>query len=55
MLILIFIASYAIALVFMAVYGVSMETVLACFIIDETSNKKAIHSPPELVELMDSD
>ena len=55
MLVLIFIASYAIAVVFMAVYSVSMDTVLACFIIDETSNKTAIHSPPELVALMDSD
>lgn len=49
LLILVFIASFAIAVVFMAVYSIAMETVLACFIIDETSNNgKANHGPPGL-------
>ena len=34
LLILVFIASFAIAVVFMAVYSVAMETILACFIVD---------------------
>jgi solute carrier family 44 protein 1 (choline transporter-like protein)/choline transporter-like protein 2/4/5 len=34
LLILVFIAAFAIAVVFMAVYTVAMETILACFIID---------------------
>jgi hypothetical protein len=34
LLILVFIVAYAIACVFMAIYSLSMETILACFIID---------------------
>ena len=34
LLILVFVASFAIAVVFMAIYSIAMETILACFIID---------------------
>jgi hypothetical protein len=53
LLILVFIVAYAISCVFMTIYSLSMETILACFIIDESSNKRAKFAPPELVELMD--
>lgn len=55
LLILVFIAAYAISVVFMSVYSIAMETILACFVIDETSNRKAAHAPPGLAELMESD
>ena len=54
LLILVFIVSYAIAVIFMVIYSIAMETILACFIIDETNNKRAIYAPPELQELMDN-
>jgi len=46
LLILVFIVSYAIAVIFMVIYSVAMETIFACFIIDETTNKRAIYAPP---------
>lgn len=55
LLILVFIASFTISLVFMSVYSIAMETILTCFIIDETSNRKATHAPPGLAELMETD
>ena len=44
----------------MAVYSVAMDTLLACFIVDEMNQKakggKApIYAPEELAELMDRD
>jgi len=60
MLIVVFIISYAVATLFMAVYSVAMDTLLACFIIDETNQKakggKApLYAPEELAELIDRD
>jgi hypothetical protein len=49
LLILVFIAAYAIGVVFMAVYSIAMETIMACFIIDEKTHKKPIHAPVELL------
>lgn len=56
-LILVFVYSYAIAVVFMTVYELGMDSLLMCFIVDETNQKakggKALHAPEELAELMD--
>jgi hypothetical protein len=44
----------------MAVYSIAMDTLLACFIVDETNQKakggKApLYAPEELAELIDRD
>jgi solute carrier family 44 protein 1 (choline transporter-like protein)/choline transporter-like protein 2/4/5 len=52
LLIIVFIAAFAIAVVFMAVYTVAMETILACFIVDEATG--GAHGPPDLKELIDN-
>jgi len=53
LLIIVFIMSFAVAMVFMAVYSLAMDTLLACFIIDEANqkakgNKVPQYAPPEL-------
>jgi len=53
MLILVAISSFAIALIFMAVFDIAVDTLLVCFLIDERSNVKAVFAPPELSDLMD--
>lgn len=53
MLILVAVGSYAIALIFMAVFDVAVDALLVCFLIDEQSNSKAIWAPSELAVLMD--
>lgn len=45
LLILVGIASYAIALIFMSIFEISVDTLLACFLIDERSNAKAVYAP----------
>lgn len=60
LLIIVFIMSYAVGVLFMTVYTLAMDTLLACFIVDETNSKgkggKAPqYAPPELAELMDTD
>lgn len=60
MLIIVFIMAYAVSTLFMAVYSIAMDTLLACFIIDETNQKakggKApLYAPEELAELIDRD
>ena len=55
-----FIVSYGIATLFMSIYSIAMDTILACFIIDEmnqeaTGGKRALHAPEELYDLMPSD
>lgn len=52
-----FIVSYGIAHLFMGVYSIAMDTVLACFIVDEMNQeaaggKKALHAPEELYDLL---
>lgn len=37
------------ALIFMSVFEVSVDTLLACYIIDEGSNIRPIHAPQQLV------
>jgi len=58
-LLLVFIYSYAVAVVFMIVYGLAMDALLACFIVDETNDKNKggkgnIRAPEELKDLMDN-
>lgn len=53
MLILVFITTYAIALIFMSIFEISVDTLLACFLIDERSNNKAVYAPEGLADLMD--
>ena len=54
LLILVFIIGFTIAVIFMGVFSVSMETLLACFIFDEQGNDKMKYGPAELVDLMDT-
>lgn len=58
LLIIVFIIAYAIGLLFMAVYAMAMDTLLACFIIDESASKakgtKPQHAPAELADVMES-
>ena len=47
------IISYAVASLFMAIYSIAMDTILACFIVDEmnqesSGGKRAIYAPEEL-------
>jgi hypothetical protein len=47
-------------MVFMAVYSLAMDTLLACFVVDETNQKAsgknyAMYAPEELQKLMDDD
>ena len=51
---------FAVGMVFMAIYGVAMDTLLACFIVDETNQKakgagKPLYAPEELADLMETD
>lgn len=60
LLILVFIMAYAVGTVFMVVYSLAMDTLLACFIVDETNSKakggKAPqYAPEDLAALMDTD
>jgi hypothetical protein len=56
LLIVVALGSYIIAVAFMSVYSVAMDTILACFIADEQNqtNKsgRPLYAPPELVDLM---
>lgn len=52
--------SYAVAMLFMAVYSLAMETLLACFIVDEQNqkgkgSKAPLYAPQELADLIDHD
>lgn len=54
---IVFVISYCIASLFMSIYSVAMDTILACFIVDEinqeaSGGKKALHGPDELYELL---
>jgi len=47
-------------MIFMSVYTVAMDTLLQCFIVDETNQKgkgkgAAVYAPSDLAELMDTD
>lgn len=59
LLIIVFIMGFAVAMLFMTVYTLAMDTLLACFIVDEINSKgkggKPQHAPPEFAELMDTD
>jgi len=53
----IFVCAYAIAAVFLSIYGLAADTILACFVVDETlqkkNNKGALHCPPSLEKFLD--
>lgn len=58
LLILVFIISYAVGMLFMSIYSVAMDTILQCFIVDEANQqakggKTALYAPEELQELID--
>ena len=58
-LLLVFVYSYAVGVVFMIVYSLAMDTLLVCFIVDETNQKAkggkgVIRAPDELKELIDT-
>lgn len=60
LLILVFIISFAVGMLFMSVYSIAMDSILQCFIVDETNQqakggKTALYAPAELQELIDSD
>lgn len=55
---LVFIIAYLISMLFMSVYGVAMDALLQCFIVDETNQKgkgKAKWAPADLADLMDTE
>ena len=54
MLILVGLASFSIAVVFMAVFDISVDTLLQCFLIDEQANVKAQYAHPDLAPLLDN-
>lgn len=45
LLVLVFIIAFAIAMIFMSVFEVSVDALLGCFLIDERSNSKAVYAP----------
>lgn len=58
LLILVFIIAYAVGMLFMSVYSIAMDTILQCFIVDESNQKEkggktALYAPEELQELID--
>ena len=53
LLILVALASFAIASIFMAIFDVSVDTLLQCFLIDETANVKPQYAHPDLAPLLD--
>lgn len=53
LLIVVFVISYAIGMLFMSIYSVAMDTILQCFIVDESNQKEkggktALYAPEEL-------
>lgn len=57
LLVIVFIVSFAISMLFMAVYSLAMETLLQCFIVDEANQKNkgskgALYAPEELAVLI---
>jgi hypothetical protein len=51
---------YVVAVIFMSVYTVAMDTLLVCFIVDENNQKAkgkkgAVNAPQDLADLMDTD
>lgn len=50
--------AYLVGVLFMSVYSVAMDTLLQCFIVDESNQKgkgKAKWAPAELADLMDTE
>lgn len=55
LLILVAVTSYATAVLFMSVFEVAVDTLLACYIIDEATNLSPVHAPMDLKEIMDQE
>jgi len=58
LLILVFIMSFAVGILFMSVYSIAMDTILQCFIVDESNQKDKggkgpLYAPPEIADLID--
>ena len=50
--------AYLVGMLFMSVYSVSMDSLLQCFIVDESNQKgkgKAKWAPADLADLMDNE
>ena len=46
--------SMLISMVFIYIFTAAMDTILICFILDESASKgKAVRAPPEIVDLFD--
>lgn len=54
MLIVVALATLAIATIFMSIFDVSVDTLLQCFLIDEQANVKPQYAHPDLAPLLDS-
>jgi solute carrier family 44 (choline transporter-like protein), member 2/4/5 len=54
MLVLVGVITFAIAVIFMSVFEVSVDTLLVCFLIDEQVNTKPQFAHPDLAPLLDS-
>ena len=59
LVVLVFSLCLAIAMFFMAIYSIAMDTILQCFIVDEANQKAkggkgALYAPQDLADLMDS-
>lgn len=57
-LLVVFVYSWVISMLFMSVYELAMDTLLVCFIVDETNQKEEgknnpKYAPEELVSLLD--
>lgn len=55
-----FIISFAVGMLFMSVYSVAMDTILQCFIVDESNQqekggKTALYAPKIIQDLIDVD
>jgi choline transporter-like protein 2/4/5 len=53
LLLMAFLLSYAIAMLFMGVYEMAIKTTLQCFCMDEEQNAPDVYAPPSLREYMD--
>ena len=52
LVIMVAIGSFAIGYIFTAIFDVAVDTLLACFLIDQQANGKALYATPKLTELI---
>lgn len=53
MIILVALYTFAIAVIFMSVFDVAVDTLLVCFLVDEQANTKPIYAHPDIAPLLD--